>query len=103
MADDVEKAGDAGEGQDEVDLIAGAYEFAVEALHRVAESMRNEEARLLEKEQRREQSGAARAELRSLRAARMGIVEARKQLHLAVVKAEERLRGFEREWFEPEE
>jgi hypothetical protein len=89
--------------QDEIDRIADAYELAVEALHHVAEAMRLEEARLLDEERRREELGAAKAELRALRAARMGIVEARKQLQLAVGKAEVRLRGFEREWFEPDE
>ena len=103
MSEDDETLTEDAGAEDEVDRIAGAYELAVEALRRVAEAMRSEESRLLGEELRRERLGAAKAELRSLRAARMGIVEARKQLQLAVGKAEARLRGFEREWFEADE
>jgi hypothetical protein len=102
MSEDDETLGEDASGEDQVDRIAGAYELAVQALRRVAEAMRTEEARLLEEERRREELGGGRAELRGLRAARMGIVEARKQLQLAVGRAEARLRGFEREWFEPD-
>ena len=100
--DDETLGGDVAGDQDEVDRIVDAYELAVEAMRQVAKVMRAEEGRLVERERVREELGATRAELRALRAARMGIVEARKQLQPALEKAEARLRGFEREWFEPE-
>jgi hypothetical protein len=89
--------GDVGGGEDAVDRIANAHDAAVIALRRAVEAIRAVEAELLAEEERR--GDGSRAELRTLRSARMVIVEARKSLTPGVDRAEARRRAFLREHF----